>query len=510
LNQWIFERTKIFSHQLRLWFDALLLLLRSLIKKDGIAVSAILLGRIGTVLAQIILVRVSTELLTPSELGGVSQLGSLTFFFNILLIVPIGHYITRGFLEWLDSGILLRNLKVYFLYIVVVALIAAVLAGALQVKWDLVSGFNVVSVALLVGLFLLFSPVSALGITGLNLLNYRVKFALFANLPVWGGLAAAVFLFQQYNEVAFWCLGQFGALGIGCLTCGVLWRHLVSEEYSGTSSKETTVPFKLHSIFHFAWPVATTAVLWWGQSQSYKFVLDHIQDVAFVGFFTVGYSLASAPIAMYEGVFGQFYEPIFYNELKNQKEEGIASAWNNYARAYLPGLVVVGFYVGLGAPFLAQFLLGEAFRSVGIQVALGAAVIETIRAAGGLIYHLGVARLSTHITIYPVAVGAILAPVGVYFFGSIDPLYGTLGGLFLAGVAVMIVVLITSCRALPIIWPIRQILFAVLLSTPLALGLKMTYWMVPDPGVLFSFCVMGVGGVYVLLAIVWLYLHREQ
>jgi O-antigen/teichoic acid export membrane protein len=479
-----------------------------IVRKAGGAALAVGLGRAGVALAQIILVRISTQLLTPAQMGGVSQMGSLASFFSILLVVPVGHYITRGFLEWHDAGRLQGYLKRYFAYILFVAFGAVVAAWGVQAQWQLVSGFSTAAIALLIGLYMLSSPVSALGTTGLNLLNQRVKFAVFSNLPVWVSLGLSPILFIQYGNPAFWSLGQYIGLAIGCLSCWVLWRHLSDGAVVPLPAQGRPLPFSVSAIFGFAWPVMMTASLWWLQSQSYKFVLDRIQGAANVGLFAVGYSLAAAPIAMYEGLFGQFYEPIFYGELKGQGVEGQARAWNNYARAYLPGLVVVGTYVAAGSPFLAQVLLGKTFRTAAIQLALWAAIIETMRAAGAMMYHLGVAKINTRITILPVSAGALLAPLSVLLLGQFDPLLGTVAGLFIAGFAVMVIIIATSRRALPIDWPVRRTMVGLVLSVPLAVGFRMTYWISPQPRAVLSLFVLALGGVYLVAAQAWLFTRR--
>ena len=479
--------------------------LRGTVRETAGPAIAVGVGRIGVALAQIVSVRISTELLTPVQLGGVSQMGSLASLFSLLLIIPVGHYVVRGFLEWSEVGVLQSYLKRYLAYILFLALVTTVLAGGIQTQWQLVSGFSALAVALLTGIYIFSSSVSFIGVTGLNLLKRRISFALFTNLPVWIALAASPVLFRYYGGAEYWSLGQYLGLTVGCFAWWLLWHDLKNRAVVPPSAQTSLLSFSPAAIFAFSWPVVITAALWWIQSQSYRFVLDRIQGIANVGLFAVGYSLAATPIAMYEGLFGQFYEPIFYGELRGQGEEGQVRAWNNYARIYLPGLVVVGTFVATGSPFLAQILLGSAFRSVAIQVALWAAIIETMRAAGGMMYHLGMAKVDNRMTILPVAVGAVLAPLGVLLFGQFDPFLGTIAGLFVAGLAVIIIIVITSRRVLPISWPIRRIINGVVLSMPLAVGFQVTHWMDPSLGTGMSLLVLALGGVYVLGTQAWLF-----
>ena len=484
--------------------------MRVIINETVCSALAVGLGRVGVALGQIILVRISTELLTPAQLGGVSQMGSLVSFSGLLLAVPIVHYITRGFLEWHDAGILQGYLKRYFAYVLFMAFAVALVAGGIQAQWKLVGGFSTTAVALLAGIHFFSSPISTLGTTGLNLLKKRVSFAIFLNLPIWVGLVVSPVLFSRYSGAEYWSLGQYFGLGVACFSCWFLWRNLSIRAVLPLSGQARSLSFSASAIFAFSWPVMITAALWWMQSQSYRFVLDRIQGVAYVGLFTAGYSLASMPIAMYEGLFGQFYEPIFYGELKGQGREGQAEAWNNYARAYLPGLVVAGTFVAASSPFLAQVLLGEAFRAVALRVVVWAAVIETMRATGSMMYHLGVAKVDNRMTILPVAAGAVLAPLGVLLFGQFDPVLGTIAGLFVAGLAVIIIILTTSHRILPIRWPVHRIMMGFGLSIPLVVGFLGTYWVFPSPATGISLLVLVIGGAYLVGVQAWLFTRRER
>jgi O-antigen/teichoic acid export membrane protein len=480
------------------------------LRENWKAMAAIFLGRAGVALAQIIIVRISTELLSPAQLGGISQLGSLAWFFCIVFTVPVGMYITRGFLEWNDAGILRDYLRRYLVYILVATFVAAILSGSIQMRWQLISGFSAVSVVLLISIYMFSSPVSALGTTGLNLVNQRIQFAFFSNVPVWIALGISPVLFRRYSDPAFWIFGQYIGLSIACLSCWALWRYLRTSISVSELTPRKVMPFNFFSIFHFSWPVMIASVMWWMQSQSYKFVLDRIHGIDNVGLFTVGYSMVIVPIGIYEGLFGQFYQPFFFRELKGQNMQGVANAWNNYARAYLPGLAVFGVYVAAGAPFLARVLLGEAFRNVAIHVALLGVIIEIMRAAGGMISHLGVAKVDNRITILPTVVGALLAPTGVYFLGRFEPIIGTVVGLFIAGFVVIVIIIITSRRALPIVWPVRRIVTGFLLSVPLAVGLHIASQLIPEPGTVVSLFVLVIGGAYVLVIQAWLFAYREK
>jgi hypothetical protein len=107
------------------------------------------------------------------------------------------------------------------------------------------------------------------------------------------------------------------------------------------------------------------------------------------------------------------------------------------------------------------------------------------------------AKVDNRKNIYPSIAGALLAPLGVYVFGRMDPLYGTIAGLLFAGLIVLIINIIISFKVLPVKWPLKQIGKAVLLVSPVALLLPVIFYFFPRPGFVLSFSVLAISGLYV-------------
>jgi O-antigen/teichoic acid export membrane protein len=456
----------------------------------------IILGRVCIALAAVISVRISTNMLTPGQLGSLAQLISFYTFFIMLLLIPVTHYITRGFLEWHDSNQIVKISKLFFAYIFILSIFSTVVSGAIQWKWNIVNGFSVVSVFVLTGLAILANAFKLYGTTGLNLLNQRGKFVLFSILSAWCSLGISALLFLRYKELFYWNLGQTLGLMVGCFSIFFLMKHLKSTKENQTIDHTNTIPFTAIAIFKFSWPIIIISGLCWIQSQSYKFILDKVQGIENVGFFVIGYNLAAGPIAIYETVMCQYLEPIFFAELKNQGEVGQTKAWNNYARRYLPGLVVMGVFIACSAPFLAEILVGNGFRATAIKVASWAAIIETMRAACAMMYHLGMAKVDNRRTILPVAFGAVLATLGVFFLGRLDPILGTLTGLFIARLIELIIIMVSSRWVLPISWPIKEVFISLAFSIPLVIFFSGIFYFYHSLNFFSSFTILSIGGSY--------------
>ena len=449
--------------------------------------------------------RIATNFRPPEQMAGVVQMTSIAGFFNLLLIVPVWHYIARGFNEWRQAGVLRRHSILFIDFIAIVAIGSAAIGWALDREFGLVAGIPPGWVAGLIGLYVMGSAISTLGTSGVNLLGDRIQFGLFSNVPIWGGLILSVIAYRFRPVPGAWALGQVGGMALGCVSYLTLRRKFEpSQARDPTAVPTPTRQFTIRTVAWFAWPTVVTAGLWWVQSQSYRFVLDRVGGLASVGLFAIGYGLAASPIALYEGVFGQYYEPIFYRALHGKASGGQAEAWNNYAAGYLPGLVTVAIFIAASGTLMARLLVGERFRDAAAILVIWGALVEGMRAAGGMVYNLGMAKVDTRLTIIPVAIGAIMAPVGVFYLGKIDPLQGTAAALALAGAASLLAGVRATRTALPIRWPVVAMLRAAAASAPLAIGFIFLRWIDPVPSAIVAFVGLAVGGLYLLALQLWL------
>jgi hypothetical protein len=462
----------------------------------------IVIGRIGVAIAAIITVRISTSILTPFEMGSITELNSIVSLFSLLLVIPITHFMNRGFLEWNDSGKLSQNIRKYIIYLLFISAIAFFLSGTLQYFYRVVTGFSFFWVAILVGLITLLQPLYNLAVAGLNLFSERGKFVFFSNLVAWTTLLFSVVGYKWQKNIVSWSFGQVISFLLG-LSAFYFLRKIIRKSKSAPNSQDSnTIHFTIQTIYKFSWPILVTSALWWMQSNSYRFILDRVQGTANVGLFVTAYALAAAPIAIYESIISQYLEPIFFSDLKNQNRTGQVKAWNNYARFYLPGLILTGLFVISATPFLARVLLGnELYREAAFKITVWAAVIETMRATGSLMFHLGIAKADNRMTIIPVAAGAILAPLGVFIFGKWDPLLGTIAGLMLASTVVLTIIIVLSSKVLPISWPIKRVIYVLFIAIPLISGLVLAQFLFPKPDFFNALLILIVSGSYTCLVL---------
>ena len=426
------------------------------------------LGRGLQVLAGLITIKTATTLLSPSDIGSMNQLMSLAILGTSALLIPITAYIGRGCLEWMDAGTLSRRLGSFLSIVLAVAPLLGLVAWAIQSQFIVVVGVGAVWVGGLVALYTVGFSLHTMGTSGLNLIGHRFLYVLFGNIAVWGGLILALWYSNSEASPEMWLLGIFCGFFLSSLSYAFLTRYARARVPVDSSDAPRMLPFDWQTVFMFVWPQALVFVLWWFQSQSYRFVLSWVADIATVGLFAAGYMICSVPMQTFESLFNEFYSPTLYRALKGQGREGMARAWNAYAAAYIPAVILFGAFLVGNAAFMVKLLLGEQFQAV-TAILIWPALAETFRAISSTLHQLGLAKIDMTVNVLPVMVGALVAPTLVYVLAPYEPLLGTALALLAAGVAVFAIVIPISCRALPVTWPIRRIMYAAALSIPLCL-----------------------------------------
>jgi len=424
------------------------------------------LGRALQVLAGLVTIKTATTVLSPGEVGSMNQLMSLAILGTSALLMPMTAYIGRGCLEWMDAGVLSQRLGSYLLIILAVALACGSVVWAIQTQLMVVSGMAPVWVAGLVVLYTVGFALHTMGSSGLNLIGHRFLYILFMNIAAWGGLLLAIWWSKQDASPEIWLLGIFCGFLLSSLSYVLLDRYVREAVSVSASQLPDVLPFDWQTISMFVGPQAIAFLFFWIQTQSYRFVLSWVADITTVGLFAAGYMICSVPMQTFENLFNEFYSPTLFRALKGQDREGIAQAWNDYAAAYIPAVILFGAFLVGNAAFMVKLLLGEQFQTIA-SILVWPALTETFRAISSTLHQLGLAKVDMTVNVVPVVLGALVAPTLVYLLAPSEPLLGTALALLAAAAIAFAAVIPISRRALPVVWPVRRILYAVALAVPL-------------------------------------------
>jgi O-antigen/teichoic acid export membrane protein len=424
---------------------------------------ALLLSRVGQLAAAFATIKISTTLLSPAEVGSVNQLNSSAMLLATGLVLPVLVYFARGTIGWIETNRFRAYARAMLCMIAIAACMLSAVGTLLQWRWGFVHDVAVSWVSFLLLIFLIGFPTHNLLINSTAVLGQRKQTAIYSNLAAWLGLAAAIVLYLQFKTAEAWFLG----ICIGFLVSGqAIWILLRETKGSASTSQRThrnVLPFDATAVLRFIWPQVLVGVLWWVQSQSYRFQLAEISNIATVGLFFAGYALCSVPMQAFEAAVNEYFGPMLYGKIDMSSQSGVVQAWNLYASVYVPSILIFGGFLAACAPFLVVLALGSEFQGVG-AILLWAAFGETARALSTVNHALGIAKVDMRRLLPPALAGALAAPFLIQALAPDSPLLGTAIALCMANCIVLVVVYALVCLSAPVTWPWKRALAAAILG----------------------------------------------
>ena len=463
----------------------------------------IMLGRGLQALTAVVAIRLMTSLLSPEEAGRYYILITLTTFFALFLINPMGMYINRKTHDWHRNRTMQSNLYLYWLYLLVIAFFALFVLLLLRSTIGLGMEITWLWLLAVIAGSLLFNTGNVTITTILNMLGNRIGFVVFTLLTMWVGMGLAVlFTTKIAGNAEYWLFGAIlGQLVIFLVAYGYLTRELNNAK-DGPHSKPVGIPQweTLLPVLRFAWPVAITAGAGWVQMQSYRFVLGHFGGLGELGLFAVGYGIgASFMLGAFFTIFLQYYYPIFYGEISTADREGRRASWDKFAAYLFPAALLMAAFAIACAPYLTKLMVAAEFQDCGRFILWGvlAHFAFVVGSSFSMIAH---AEMRTIWLIGPAVTGAILALVGILLLSRWNPQTGTGIALTAAGFAMSAYLAVRLHREIAFSFPWRRIFISIALSAPLLAGLIGGLNRLYDPPTyLQSIIVLSVAGIYLLI-----------
>ena len=357
-----------------------------------------------------------------------------TAFFAMFLVNPVGMFINRRIHAWQKNGNGTIHLIRYAIYLIFVALFAAlVLIINDSVSW-LNFGLSVNSLLLLVCGSLIFNTINQTAIPSLNLLGESRAFLLMSLLTIITSFICATLFITWGNSTAHnWLMGillgqaLFGVVGI---------KYLINLIKSADKTVIAIAVRKQHlkKLWSFAWPVAIAAGLAWLQGQGYRYLMEDQLGLAQLGLFVAGYGISAGMIAGFESVLTTYFQPRLYRDVSiEQHHDKNVYAWQWYATAVMPSLILTIVFIITLAPELTAVFLGEDFRSAADFLIWGA-IAEAARVLIGVYALIAHIFMRTRWLVIPNLIGALLS---IILCAVLMPILGSVGvgiGLASAGV----------------------------------------------------------------------------
>jgi O-antigen/teichoic acid export membrane protein len=430
-----------------------------------------LFGNAAQFILLLLTMRLATNYLPPEEMGRLSLLTAATAFFALFLVNPVGMFINRRFHTWDALGRAKYYLKLHWLYLFSVCVIAAGGLVILNASNVFELQFNTTWLLVLVCGSLFFNTINQTAIPSLNLLEFRGRFFILTLATIGVGLVSAFFLIRSFAPTAeFWLMGLLiGQVVLAVVGVGVLFAKL---QTSVVARRPTSA--HLRFIFNFAWPVAVSVGFNWVQTQGYRFFAADSLGLAALGLFVAGYGISAGLVAAFEAVLTTYFQPRFYKRVSSNAAEQ-SLAWSAYAGAILPSLMLVTLLlVGL-APELTRFMVGPAYQSASQFVVWGV-VAEGCRVIAGVYGMSAHAKMKTRLLLLPNFLGAIIC---IALILTLAPGLGAHGvGLAraLAGIGLVVAMHFLMITALEMKLPYKQLIQASIMGVLLWLIASAGRW----------------------------------
>lgn len=387
----------------------------------------------------LLMMRVATTLLSPQEIGEVSLITTTTAFFALFFINPVGMFINRRLHSWQTNGVARHYLSLYTCYLLMVSLAAIIVLPLLYREGLVHFGIPIGWLIFLVSGSLLFNTVNQTAIPSINLLGESTRSVLLSLATISTSFVCATLLAMLVHPSAqCWLVGLILGQGLlGIIGVKTLFEKLQESKDPFRSFNLQISNEHLSTLFHFAWPVAIAAVLGWVQGQGYRYLIESQLSLAELGLFVAGYSISMGIMTSFESILTTYFQPHLYREVNKSPGIGQGLAWQRYATAVIPSLLLtIGFIIIL-APELAHTLLGENFQSAGNFVVWGA-LSEAARVLTGVYSLIAHVHMKTRWLILPNLIGASLS---IFLCILFIPWMGASGaglGLALSGFSVVL------------------------------------------------------------------------
>lgn len=394
----------------------------------------VILGRLFQVIVAFATIRLATTFLPPSEMGVMTLLTTVISFFSLFFVSSVGAYISRRLHAWYSSGQLKNYLYLHFLFLLLTALISAVIIiGLSKTSWVNFSQ-NLLFTILLLSLTLIFTTANQTNLSALNMLGFRNWFVVLSLFTTCSVLGFSILLVTVFEKNAYFWLG--GSV-IGQILFGILsWKLLKIKTIKHHVAAPKVVDLfceRASHIFNFIWPLTVTLILAWSQLQSYKFIFENSFGVFALGLFATGLGVSAGILASLESVLTTYLLPTVYKKINNEVEERWLKTWYDYALIVMTIILFFIVFIAFFHKEITKILVGPMYQAAASFV-VGGAIIEFFRIGNGVLSLIAHAKMNTKVLIFPNLIGAISAlGLSIILIPTLG-MMGVLAALIVAGV----------------------------------------------------------------------------
>jgi O-antigen/teichoic acid export membrane protein len=394
--------------------------------------SILVISRIAQIVILLVSIKISTALLSPTEIGNLYLIMSICSFFGFFLINPIGQYVNRKTHEWHDNGVILNKLFNYNYYIILTSISSYIVLLVLY-SLGIANNIAYTFLILFIPLFVFFNTWNQTIIPIFNMLEKWLAFTILTISTLFLSLLFSYLLIKSYKpEGIIWFLGQITGLGLMAIIALIYFVRTMGNNLNITYAHQEITWINLKHIARFAIPLSIGVLFLWMQNQSYRLIIEKYIGAEFLGYFGVGMAISSAISTSFETIVMQFLYPKMYRHMNDEAHFKII--FSNIINLILPIYFLLAIFVSYMAIYLTAILVDAKFSSSSSFVIFGI-WIEFFRMSSNLISTIAHSKMQTKTLIMPYASGGLFVAVGTYYasgtqsYAILVPIVLLVGGL---------------------------------------------------------------------------------
>ncbi|WP_027849706.1 hypothetical protein [Marinospirillum minutulum] len=412
-------------------------------------------------------IKVYTTLLPDSEVGNLILILSVTMFFSLVFINPVGVFINRKLNKWVAEDTVWVALFAFNFYVLLISIFSLFVPAALN-YFKIGSNINSLYFSFILFFFIIFNTWNQTIIPALNLLFYRKEFVFFTLFSVFMYVSlAAIFVYFIEAKAHFWLLGQIIGLGLGAIISTVyLYRKIPN-----TSVQLFRISTEgISGVFRFSSFIAISTVLLWFSGNAYKFVIEYNYGPEALAYIGLALTLAFSLVGAIETVVLQVYHAPYYSKISSTSSYlERSAAFQELINNTIP--VVFGSILALIAalPYLLVFLTDPRFYSILIYV-IPATIFEFFRVMTNILGHAAQSEYKTSQNIKSYFLGFLVVVVGLAIsISTVEWQFAIILTLLISWVTSFFFMYFTSKKLLDFSFPYHEIILIAVIFFPVLL-----------------------------------------
>ncbi len=377
-------------------------------------------------------IRAVTSFLTPEKYGELAILITVQMFCGLILINPVGQHISLHIHVWWDDGTLIRRLKSYSGYIILVSALGAFVALGVT---NPASTMGAISIMVVVFVMVAASTWNSTFIPALNMLGFRASSVSCSVVSSIAALIASILFVTLWGSAIAWFAGQ----ALGMLVGAVSARYYFKFRISSPIYSQSRLPLlDKKTVLAYCLPLSLATGLMWIQLSGYRFAIEHYWGLAQLGFFVVGLQLAGQIWALAESLAMQFLYPFFFRRVSEKSNNTeVELAVSDLLNTLVPVYLLLAGLTILAAPYLLKILVAPEYSNAWGFIVMGA-VVELCRALGNVLSNAAHIKRKTTSLALPYATGATVILLFIVSAGELKADISYAGLALISGAVTML------------------------------------------------------------------------